>query len=272
MYKLLIDNYISQNDGILLLRDIIEYIEDYYYNLESNLKQPKNIKTTVSNYVKKKIKADINYNIIKNNPFSFIKKESKDIVFNKTKIADFLKDEIVHERDLHFHLEKFLKLKNINPDTIFHEISNKKSEKDLKWLHPDIVGYSLYENHESDVFNLSRKLGISTIYLYSFELKRDLNIENLKRYYFQAVSNSSWANFGYLVVENIDLNSDIMTEFKRLNNEFRIGLIKIDTKNIFNSKIIFESKKRDLIDREFINILVKNNSNFSNFIKKINNA
>ena len=74
-------------------------------------------------------------------------------------------------------------------------------------------------------------------FLYSFELKLEINFSNLRKCYFQAVSNSSWANYGYLVVENINLfDIDLMNECYRLTEEFRIGLIKIDINNYFNSK------------------------------------
>jgi hypothetical protein len=35
-------------------------------------------------------------------------------------------------------------------------------------------------------------------------MKKNLNFTNLREYYFQAVSNSSWANEGYIVALDID--------------------------------------------------------------------
>ena len=133
-----------------------------------------------------------------------------------------------------------------------------------------MVGYSNYSDHSIDVLNLSNKLNLNTIDLYSFELKLEINFSNLRKCYFQAVSNSSWANYGYLVVENINLfDIDLMNECYRLTEEFRIGLIKIDINNYFNSKIIIESKKRNIVDRNLINIMVTKNPNFKNFITEV---
>lgn len=62
--------------------------------------------------------------------------------------------------------------------------------------------------------------------LYSYELKRTIeNDHQLKEYFFQALSNSSWANYGYLVA--FDINEDIMEEMERLNRSFGIGVIKL---------------------------------------------
>lgn len=56
---------------------------------------------------------------------------------------------------------------------------------------------------------------------------------------FQALSNSSWANYGYLVV--FDINEDVMEEMERLNRSFGIGIIKLspysdDTTELFSAR------------------------------------
>lgn len=46
-----------------------------------------------------------------------------------------------------------------------------------------------------------------TFKIFSYELKKEINTDyELKKCFFQAVSNSSWANFGYLVVFEISDN------------------------------------------------------------------
>ena len=199
--KRMADDYIIQSSGLILLRDIVLNIEDYFFN-EYLGKQPKNIKLTVSSYVRSKVKNDPQYSIIKKTPFSFIR--IKELNSETTKeIKQFLTDEITHERDLHDHLANFLLTINIQSTTIFHETSSKDESIKLKWLHPDMVGFTSISHIEKNVLDLSKKLNDSIIEIYSFELKRDLNLSNLSSYFFQAVSNSSWAHFGYLVVEDI---------------------------------------------------------------------
>ena len=42
-----------------------------------------------------------------------------------------------------------------------------------------------------------------SVRLWSFEVKKELNVSNARKSFFQAVSNSSWANEGYLVATSI---------------------------------------------------------------------
>lgn len=48
---------------------------------------------------------------------------------------------------------------------------------------------------------------------FSFELKLKIDKSNLTECYFQAVSNSSWANFGYLVVGDLDKDKNFISNF-----------------------------------------------------------
>jgi hypothetical protein len=45
--------------------------------------------------------------------------------------------------------------------------------------------------------------GGQSVRLWSFEVKKELNSSNVRKSFFQAVSNSSWANEGYLVAVSI---------------------------------------------------------------------
>src|ERR1035437_7122109 len=44
------------------------------------------------------------------------------------------------ERDLHKLLTTFLKSKNIDSKTMFHEKSSNSKDKHQKWIHPDMLG------------------------------------------------------------------------------------------------------------------------------------
>ena len=104
--------------------------------------------------------------------------------------------------------------------------------------------------------------------LYSFELKIALNFSNLKECYFQAVSNSSWANEGYLVVYK-EVDSEVLSVLRRLNASFGIGLIKLES-DIASSQILIQAQENEALDIETIDVLVRNNSDFKDFINDIN--
>lgn len=179
-----------------------------------------------------------------------------------------------NERDLHCiltayafgdpHFKAHLK-------TVFHEKSSKGANGQNEWLHPDLVGvYFPFKDFKKETLEIQSHLTISTIRLFSFELKVSLNFANLRRYYFQAVSNSSWANEGYLVAIDIDEDTTFRDELRRLCNAFGIGIIKLNIENIFESEILFPAADRQEIDWITVNRLAQENDDFSDFLKFIN--
>ncbi len=169
-----------------------------------------------------------------------------------------------YERDLHILLSTFLSSKNIHTKTIFHE-QNNQNDKNQIWTNPDIVGVEFAEFSDTTEQFL-KVVDINEMFkLYSYEIKRELNSDNeLKKAYFQAVSNSSWANYGYLVAFNI--NTNLHKEIQRLNKSFGIGVIELSS-NIYESKIIATSRVNDL-DFDTINKLSNTNEEFRQFIEK----
>ena len=135
------------------------------------------------------------------------------------------------ERDLHPLLSyfaysngQFNRGKAILTKTIFHE----KSRKDglSEWVHPDIVGvYIPIEDWNREIIELNNISNSNAITLLSFELKKSIDRNNYREYFFQAVSNSSWANEGYLVAANIAEDDELLNELERLSTSFGIGLI-----------------------------------------------
>lgn len=175
------------------------------------------------------------------------------------------------ERDLHPLIVSFAKTDThfkAHLKTIFHE-NSKKTKKGLnEWLHPDLVGvYFPFKDYSSETVEIQRELSISSVKLFSFELKINLSFGNLREYYFQAVSNSSWANEGYLVTLNLQDDSTLLDEIRRLNNAFGIGLIKLNAENIYESQILFPAKENPEIDWDTVNRLAKENEDFSRFLK-----
>ncbi|HEG2392141.1 TPA: HrgA protein [Campylobacter jejuni] len=176
-----------------------------------------------------------------------------------------------HERDLHPLLVKFLYENldfNLNCKTIYHEQSKKGKGGEDKWNYPDIIGvYFPYDDYEKETITLLENIKQNSYKLFSFELKIALNFSNLKECYFQAVSNSSWANEGYLVVLQ-EIDSEVLSELRRLNQSFGIGVIKLE-KDISNSQILISAKEKEL-DIQTLNMLINKNPNFKEFIDDIN--
>lgn len=171
------------------------------------------------------------------------------------------------EKDLHKYLSYFVYEKDkIYTKTINAQESNKWINS--IWRHPDIVGVT-YPNWEDDVLELSKNIESYGIKFYSYELKRELNSANLREHYFEAVSNSSWANEGYLVAAIISEENEFFEEFRRLNNAFGIGLIKISIEDPSENDIIFPSKYHENIDIESINILSRINRGFKDFLADV---
>ncbi|GHP47875.1 HrgA protein [Helicobacter pylori] len=185
-----------------------------------------------------------------------------------------------HERDLHPLLVKFLnedsKFKLLCK-TIYHESCKKSKKGKCEWNYPDIVGVyfpydkDLKSKYEKETLKFLHHNGQKRHKLFSFELKKDLSLSNLKESYFQAVSNSSWANEGYLVVFGIkDKYKDkVLDELKRLNQSFGIGVIKLEFE-VSNSKILLPAKERE-IDIPTLNMLIEQSpKNFEPFMENIN--
>ncbi len=181
------------------------------------------------------------------------------------------------ESDLHPLLVKFLD-KDSNFKLRCKTIDHRKCLKDKKgkceWNYPDIVGvyfpynkYSPFDKYDGEILKFLHHTGQKKHKLFSFELKVNLKLTNLKESYFQAVSNSSWANEGYLVVKNID--DEVLGELRRLNQSFGIGVIKLESE-ISNSKILLPARERE-IDIPTLNMLVEQSPvDFKPFMEEIN--
>ncbi|BEJ70940.1 COG2958 family protein [Campylobacter coli] len=206
-------------------------------------------------------------------PTTFWLKENELLKFeNKNEIINEKQEKNkFHERDLHPLLVKFLYENldfNLNCKTIYHEQSKKGKSGEDKWNYPDIVGvYFPYDDYEKETITLLENIKQNSYKLFSFELKIALNFSNLKECYFQAVSNSSWANEGYLVILK-EIDSEVLSELRRLNQSFGIGVIKLE-KDISNSQILLSAKEREL-DIQTLNMLINKNPNFKEFIDNIN--
>lgn len=173
------------------------------------------------------------------------------------------------EKDLHplmvyygsYYLKAYLR-------TIRHNKSNKKEFGE--WVHPDIVGcYYPFTDWDGDVVDVSNLLSSSAIKLFSFELKKELHFGNLRESFFQAVSNSSWANEGYLVAADIEKDDEFISELTRLSTAFGIGVIELNTEDPDSCETILPAKTRDRVDWDTVNKMANLNSDFKDFLKRI---
>lgn len=168
------------------------------------------------------------------------------------------------ERDLHKLLSSYLKSLNIHTKTITHQKSTSKDDHQ-KWIHPDMVGIEFLDLKNPKSNALLKLVHPDNAFdLISFEIKREIKTDyELKKCFFQAVSNSSWANQGFLVA--FDISHNLMDEMERLNESFGIGVIELNS-NPYESKVLFLGENKDL-DFTTIDKLCEVNDEFKKFIE-----
>ncbi|MCQ2714273.1 COG2958 family protein [Helicobacter pylori] len=179
---------------------------------------------------------------------------------------------IAHERDLHPFLT-YMAINNENlkcyTKTIFHEESSKSPKGMDRWLYPDMVGVRFLhaEWSNENLIAFSKKFDTLPVKLVSFELKKEISVNNCRECYFQAISNSS--NEGYLVGRHIDThNPQLMDLLKRLHASFGIGVIDLRT-NEDKSAILLNAKYKEKIDYTVALELSDKNKKFSGFLKSV---
>ena len=180
-----------------------------------------------------------------------------------------------HERQVHplvayfaFTNTSFNRGRQVYSKTILHEKS--KHSTPSEWVHPDMVGfYSPIDDRNSKLLELNKATDKTAIRLYSFEVKKQIDRGNYREYFFQAVSNSSWAHEGYLVACDIQQQDDLLAELERLSASFGIGVIFLDLEDIDSSRVLFPAKSRDSLDWETMNKLCEQNSDFETFVDDV---
>ncbi|WP_120912982.1 COG2958 family protein [Helicobacter pylori] len=181
-------------------------------------------------------------------------------------------NKIMHERDLHPFLT-YMAFHNENlkcyTKTIFHEESVKSPKGMDRWLYPDMVGVRFLhaELSNENLIAFSKKFDTLPVKLVSFELKKEISVNNCRECYFQAISNSS--NEGYLVGRHIDThNPQLMDLLKRLHASFGIGVIDLRTDED-KSAILLNAKYKEKIDYTMAQELSDKNKKFSGFLKSV---
>lgn len=147
--------------------------------------------------------------------------------------------------------------------------SNSRGSGGNKWLFPDVVGIeNLTDGLNPEVVAAIRESRDKRLRLWSFEVKVLINRSNARETYFQAVSNSSWANLGYLVAADIE-GADTLKELRILYAMHGIGLIKLDAANPAESQILIPARERSDLEWAMCSRLANENKDFRAFMKRI---
>jgi uncharacterized protein len=249
-------------------------IDKKYYDFSSSKTPSATVSAILGDYIRngdtrvKRIKQEggtYSYYLTKNEQHISIEVLGGSTETPITKVVKVDKAKTYDERDLHKLLSSYLKNTGIYSKTIFHEQSNGKDSNQI-WTHPDMVGIKFLNLQTKVSQNFLKSINrVDTFKMSSYEIKKEINNDSdLKKGFFQAVSNSSWANFGYLVA--FEFSDNLIEEMERLNQSFGIGVIKLNA-NPYQSKVLFPAKYRDL-DFKTIDKLCKINKEFEKFIEQ----
>lgn len=147
--------------------------------------------------------------------------------------------------------------------------SNKRGPNGNRWLYPDLVSMEdLGSEWHQEVRDCVNQYSDKRTKLWSFEVKLLINRSNVRECFFQAVSNSSWANFGYLVAAEIE-GQDTIKELRMLFAAHGIGLIKLDTDNPAESQVLIPASEKEEIDWDMANRLATENRDFLDYVKLV---
>lgn len=178
---------------------------------------------------------------------------------------------VVNEKDLYPILSKYLKSElSIYSKRIDEKRSrNTRGPGGNKWRYPDLVGMeNLSHDWDREIRDCVQYYSDKKSKLWSFEVKTTINLSNVRESYFQAVSNSSWANYGYLVGSN-SVDPKTMNELRMLSGLHGIGYIQIVVNNYLDSQIIIPARERTEIDWNTANRISTENKDFLDYIKLI---
>ena len=151
--------------------------------------------------------------------------------------------------------------------------SKEKDEENVKdkWTFPDLIGvYFPYKDYTQTTNKMIKTLNLSSLHkFYSFEMKKKITPGTLRENYFQAVSNSSWANEGYLVSPEISDDPEFMKELALLTNSFGIGIIKLDINNPKDSQILIPARIREELDFDMLDKLIDRSPDAKQFFDTV---
>lgn len=174
------------------------------------------------------------------------------------------------ESDLYPLSSRYLHTENgLWPKRIDEKAAAKKAAGANRWLFPDLVAMELLgEKWPETVQDLVREMSGSRVRLWSFEVKSALGLTNVREAFFQTVSNSSWANFGYLVAADIVADGSL-DELRVLAGLHGIGVIRLDRSDPSESEILIPARERPQVDWASVARLAKESADFARFVEAV---
>jgi hypothetical protein len=178
---------------------------------------------------------------------------------------------IFSEHDLYPRLSEYL----LSEHGVFSKRIDEKRSKNSygqngnKWLHPDLIGFeALSKNWSETIKQLVNSRSDSETRLWSFEVKKLINRSNVREVYFQALSNSAWANLGYLVAAEIS-GSGTLDELRMLSSQHGIGVIQLSVDEETESSILIQAEQRIEVDWSAANRLCDENPDADEVFKQV---
>ena len=150
--------------------------------------------------------------------------------------------------------------------------SNTNGKNGNKHLHPDMVAMEDLMPKpvwSDEVRKWAAATGATQAKLWSFEVKVDLqSISEAREGYLQALANSAWANFGYLVAKQI--SDKAFNELKMLHDVHGLGVILLDVDNPADDSIIkLAAREKSQFDWGTCNRIADQNLDFRKFIELV---
>lgn len=146
---------------------------------------------------------------------------------------------------------------------------NSRGSGGNQWLHPDIVAMQPVDKEWNELIRSCVKQGAGqSVRLWSFEVKKELSGSNARKSFFQAVSNSSWANEGYLVATSIS-DSNVEQELRMLSALHGIGVILLNPENPSESEMMLPARSRADVDWQSVNRILVENEDFKDYIELV---
>jgi uncharacterized protein len=148
---------------------------------------------------------------------------------------------------------------------------NRRGRNGNKWLHPDIVGMEAQaQNWIELVRQCAMELPARKARLVSLEVKVRLTPATIRESFFQAVSNSLWANTAYLVATEVE-GDDTLAELRMLCGLHGVGYIALDPETPQESRILIPAKVREEIDWASADRLARENADFQTYLDHVLN-
>lgn len=146
---------------------------------------------------------------------------------------------------------------------------NKNGSGGNRWLHPDLIGFEvLSENWSEPIKQLVQSRSDRNSRLWSFEVKKLINRSNVREVFFQALSNSAWANLAYLVAAEIS-GKGTLDELRMLSSQHGVGVIQLSTSQETESVVLIQAIERTEIDWTAADRLSVENSDAESVFRQV---